>query len=423
MPAQTQILTRRGAAATWTSTNPTLGAGEIGYETDTGKFKIGTGAATWTSLGYFNQDPVTTKGDLYTFSTTDARLAVGNDGETLVADSSATTGLSWQGNYAAGKNKVINGDFAINQRVFTSTITQSFGFDRWQLILSGGTATYSAQTFTPGAAPVAGYESKNFARLSATTGNDFLRLRQAIEDARTLAGQTATISFWAKGTNPTTPGNLAVFVSQNFGSGGSPSSSVNTSVGDFVLTGSWTRYSLTVAIPSVSGKTFGTTGDSRLEVWIGQGSSISTDSWELDLWGVQLEAGSVATPFQTATGTIQGELAACQRYYVRFDAGASNFNPITMSGQAGATTAISSTFQYPVTMRVGPTSVDFANLSVYGGGSGFTPGFLSVSSLTLTRASTAIAELSAAVVGATNGAFYRIQPNSAAGYVGLNAEL
>jgi hypothetical protein len=43
---------RRGTASSWTSTNPTLAAGELGFETDTGKFKIGTGASTWTSLPY-----------------------------------------------------------------------------------------------------------------------------------------------------------------------------------------------------------------------------------------------------------------------------------------------------------------------------------------------------------------------------------
>jgi len=43
---------RRDSAASWTSNNPTLSAGEIGVETDTGKFKIGTGAAAWAALGY-----------------------------------------------------------------------------------------------------------------------------------------------------------------------------------------------------------------------------------------------------------------------------------------------------------------------------------------------------------------------------------
>jgi len=52
MAVQTQFQIRRGTAALWTATNPTLAAGELGYETDTGNFKIGTGAATWTSLGY-----------------------------------------------------------------------------------------------------------------------------------------------------------------------------------------------------------------------------------------------------------------------------------------------------------------------------------------------------------------------------------
>jgi len=83
------------------------------------------------------------------------------------------------GQYAAGKNKIINGDFSVNQRNFTSTsLSTTFGFDRWYLNLSGGTATYSAETFTLGTAPVAGYESKNFARVATTVGNDYCRLDQ-----------------------------------------------------------------------------------------------------------------------------------------------------------------------------------------------------------------------------------------------------
>ncbi len=44
---------RRGTAATWTSANPILGVGEIGYETDTNKFKIGDGSNRWVNLNYF----------------------------------------------------------------------------------------------------------------------------------------------------------------------------------------------------------------------------------------------------------------------------------------------------------------------------------------------------------------------------------
>ena len=52
MAVVTQIQFRRGTAAQWTSANPTLAAGELGYETDTGKAKIGDGALAWTSLSY-----------------------------------------------------------------------------------------------------------------------------------------------------------------------------------------------------------------------------------------------------------------------------------------------------------------------------------------------------------------------------------
>jgi hypothetical protein len=52
MAVVTQIQVRRGTASQWTSTNPTLAAGEWGYETDTNKVKIGNGSTAWNSLGY-----------------------------------------------------------------------------------------------------------------------------------------------------------------------------------------------------------------------------------------------------------------------------------------------------------------------------------------------------------------------------------
>jgi hypothetical protein len=51
MPIQLQY--RRDTAANWTSANPTLLSGEPGYETDTGKFKIGDGSSAWTALAYY----------------------------------------------------------------------------------------------------------------------------------------------------------------------------------------------------------------------------------------------------------------------------------------------------------------------------------------------------------------------------------
>ena len=52
MPSNTLIQLRRGTATDWTTNNPTLAAGEVGYESNTGKFKIGTGSVVWNSLAY-----------------------------------------------------------------------------------------------------------------------------------------------------------------------------------------------------------------------------------------------------------------------------------------------------------------------------------------------------------------------------------
>jgi hypothetical protein len=56
MPVVTQIQIRRGTAAQWTSANPTLAAGELGFETDTNKIKCGNGSTAWNSLPYLAAD-------------------------------------------------------------------------------------------------------------------------------------------------------------------------------------------------------------------------------------------------------------------------------------------------------------------------------------------------------------------------------
>jgi hypothetical protein len=53
MAVVTQIQVRRGTASQWTATNPVLAAGEWGYESDTNKAKIGNGSSAWNSLSYF----------------------------------------------------------------------------------------------------------------------------------------------------------------------------------------------------------------------------------------------------------------------------------------------------------------------------------------------------------------------------------
>ena len=266
----------------------------------------------------------------------------------------------------AGKNKFINADFAINQRGFTSTTSSNtYGFDRWKSLQSGGTSTYSAQTFTLGAAPVAGYEAKNYARI-VTSGqsavSDYSTFDQVIESVRTFAGQTVTVSFWAKAATGTP--KIAVSASQNFGTGGSPSSVVITYGGQATLSTSWARYSVTMAIPSISGKTLGTTaGTDSLEIlfWVSAGSnnnaytgSLGIQNNTFDFWGAQIEYGSTATPFQLASGgSPQAELAMCQRYYYR-QTSASNYTYFG-GGFAASTTQAKWLAKLPVTMRTSPS--------------------------------------------------------------------
>jgi len=162
-------------------------------------------------------------------------------------------------------NAIINGAFDIWQRgtSFSNPVSGSYTADRFMYVGdgSGATRTISQQTFTPGTAPVTGYEGQFFFRYATTvagSGSTYNGFQQRIEDVRAFAGQTVTVSFWAKADAAR---SVSVSLTQSFGSGGS--GSIETSFGTASVTTSWTRFSFSVAIPSITGKTIGAGVDAR----------------------------------------------------------------------------------------------------------------------------------------------------------------
>jgi hypothetical protein len=138
---------------------------------------------------------------------------------------------------------------------------------------------------------------------------------------------------------------------QEFGSGGS--TSVDSTVVSYNLTTSWQRFTRTLTLPSLAGKTIGT--GSSLQIYLEQGTG-ALGGFNIDLWGMQLEAGSVATPFQTATGNLQAEIAACQRYYYRTTSTAAGAR--LGLGQCRSTTEAIIQTIFPVPLRVAPTALE-----------------------------------------------------------------
>jgi hypothetical protein len=320
---------------------------------------------------------------------------------------------------AAGKNAIINGAFNVWQRgtSFSNPASGSYSADRFNISSdgSGRTSAISQQTFTPGTAPVAGYESAYFLRYAVTvagTGATAEQIGQRIEDVRTFAGQSVTVSFWAKADSAR---SITGVVNQNFGSGGS--SLVYNAIGatSFTLTTSWARYTMTGTMASIAGKTIGTSSF----VDFGIQTPINTTK-TIDIWGVQFEQGSTATPFQTASGTIGGELALCQRYYWR-TGGDSAYNYYG-SGINGSTTIAACTIPNPVTLRVAATSVDYNLIALQEDTTG---AIIAVTSITNGLPSKTASSINATVASGLTK--YRpvmvLANNSTSSYLGFSAEL
>ena len=505
MAVQTQIQMRRGTASSWTSTNPTLAAGEIGFETDTGKIKIGTGSATWNALAYtasatastyqytatagqttfsgsdangntlaytvgaeqvylngvllvrgtdytatngtsvvlasgavvsdiltvlaysaftvssdIPKSTLSAKGSLVTATaaSTPANLSVGTDGYQLVADSSQSTGLGWAGNAPAGKNGVINGGMDIWQRGTSFSYSAAVGYfaDRWYgYCVPAGTFSRQATNDTTNL-PNIQYCAR-IQRNSGNTSTGLIQISQSFESVNSyfLVGKLATLSFYARKGANYSEANSQISVGAQSGTGTDQNIQTGyTGASNFVsgvatLTTTWQRFTYTGQV-STSGTEIG--------VYFGftpSGTAGAADYFEIT--GVQLELGSVATVFARAGGTIQGELAACQRYYQRF--GGDIAYQYLGNGIANSTTSAYITIPPMVKMRTVPSSIDGGTLALYDAGT-----ITAVTNTTL-GAQNGMLQVACTVASGLTAQrpYFLVTNNSTSAYLGFSAEL
>ena len=367
------VMVFANSAARTTALSGVLAEGLVSYLKDTDVVEIYTGAA-WVSLD----------------------------------DPNAVQNASY---YAAGKNAIINGAMNVWQRGTSFTNPNgAYCADRFKITATA--ATVSQQAFTAGTAPVAGYESQYFLRIANAVGATTFTFMQPIEDVRTFAGQTVTFSFWAKAGAAI---SMNMLFRQNFGSGGS--ADVDSSNNTIALTTSWARYTQTVTLGAMTGKTIGTSSSLQMYAYYASGTVASST---IDTWGWQVEAGATATAFQTASGTIGGELALCQRYYYR--QAASGAYSTFAYGYARSAIQTWGMLYPPVTMRTTPTTLDFSTLGFqnYVG----TEYAMTLAAIDATSSSPTGIAIYATISGATAGHTGFISANnSTSAYIGLGAEL
>jgi hypothetical protein len=253
-------------------------------------------------------------------------------------------------------NLIINGNFTINQRSYVSAAnlaSGSYGFDRWKSNFTNTTLTYTS-------AP---------------------------------AGQSVTIN---------SGGGLQQIVEQ-----------ANVPAGTYVLSWSGTAtgriYNVGATPPSYAASPITFTADGLANVTVEFTASGSTKT----LSKVKLELGTSATAFVYAGNTIDGELAACQRYYWRVGASTSALG----QGMAQATTGSDQFITLKVTMRATPTTLDFADLLI---GDGISAA-VAFTSATIFGGANAVG-INGSASGLTQYRVYSLR-TGASGYLGIGAEL
>jgi hypothetical protein len=271
---------------------------------------------------------------------------VGNNGETLVADSSATTGLRWQ--EPKNINPIINSSFNNWQRgVSLSTTSSAYTADRYQ---ATGTSNYTVSrqaTSDTTNLPNVQYCAR-IQRNNASTDTATLYWGYTFEtvDSIPYAGKTVTWSFYARRSSTFTGGSNQIGVQFCTGTGTDQNAVTGTFTGfatpvntGSTLTTTWQRFTFTFTLAT-------SVTQIGFRVYMtGVGTAGANDYFEFT--APQLDLGSVATAYRPYSATIQGELAACQRYYsTSYKTGAA----VPTAGGAGG---LGLMFSYPANASAG----------------------------------------------------------------------
>lgn len=303
-------------------------------------------------------------GDVVAFADT-----TGKTGRKATSDELRASTMLSTGNLFGFRNVVINGGFTEWQRALSQTISGYGSDDRWDNSHVGTTKTHSLQNFPLGQTAVPG-EPAYFSRtvVSSVAGaTNYCQKLQRIEGVRTLAGRKATFTFYARSDAPR---NMFVEIMQDFGTGGSPSPTIQVKGQIVALTTAMTRYDVVFDVPSLGTKTIGTNGNDNLRVgwWFDAGSSFSDrtmglgqQSGTFDIARVSLVDGDARNdpdPFTPRHPVIERTL--CERYYQTVSVVSMTGVTYTSNGDTRAPMVF-----FKTRMRASPTvSVSPANLVV-----------------------------------------------------------
>ncbi len=263
-----------------------------------------------------------------------------------------------------GRNLLHNGLINVAQRGNGPWTTSVYTVDQWALVVTLDSVSITRATLADADRAAIGDESAQFAIQNVFTGNSGATavdyITQRVEDVYRLSENTVTVSFWAKAASGSPL--IGINMIQNFGTGGSPSTSVQVlATGNTVtLSTSWARYTSTITVPSVAGKTTGTGSNdyTGLQLFFSSGANnnviagnIGVQSCTIQLWGLQLEIASRVSALEKPDPRY--DLSNCQRFFTRL----LGLGWIGYSGVAGQQSA--GVFTLPVTMRGTPSSVAF----------------------------------------------------------------
>lgn len=257
------------------------------------------------------------------------------------AGTAATLASINGGPLAGTRNRIINGGMAVDQRnagasqTFTAGAALAYSVDRWYGYCTGANVTgQRVQGATVG---------QFYYRFTGAASVTAIGFGQRIEQLNSadLAGTTATLSVDLANSVLTTVTWTAYYATtaDTFGTLASPTRT-QIATGTFTVNSTVTRYSTQISVPAAA-----TTG---IEIVFTVGAQTS-GTWTIG--NVQLEAGSVATPFERRS--YGQELALCQRYYETI--GGSVSGDIIAAAYALTSSGLTICLSFAVSKRAAPT--------------------------------------------------------------------